>query len=308
MSDKIKETKTLIWKLIRSDVKGFLIVATISMGIVVIFPIYWITKLTILASIFIITMFISMIASAIKEIKEITERITPPLSKAFDKIPEDLILENHEELLDIENLNGDLNYTLKQKLVSLSNREIEHWGFYVRSSNLQGNPINLKAYKIDSTGEVVRDPSFKVESIQRGKDTQIFLIDFLTSKSPEIEFMIEYSLNRLFPALFTSGEYTVTTFPRRVKKYKIEIKLPKGIKKIERCCITKTAGGGGVIENGCYLRDSEGLVPVQETCYPHSQLSKEISIDNEDGRQKIVLESESGLNKEDSVKIWWLCS
>lgn len=101
--------------------------------------------------------------------------------------------------------------------------------------------------------------------------------------------------------MLTSGEHVSTIFPRQVKKYKIEIKLPKEIQKIERCCITKKARGGGVIENGCYSGNSGKPVPIQETCYPHNQLNREIDIDNKEGRYKMVLESESGLNKEDSV-------
>lgn len=259
--------------------------------------------LIVLLTIFVV-LFISMIHSAINAIKVKNEQITPSISKLFEEIPEDVILENHEELNDIENLNGDFNYTSKLKLVSLSNSKIDHWQHLFICPSLQEN-INLKAY-INNNGEVVKKPSLEIEPYLKGKDTQASRIFF--PKAPEIDFTIEYSQNRIFPEMLTAGEWVETEFPRQVKRYKIEIKLPMEIRKIERCCITKKASGGGIIENGCYSMDDGKLVPLPETCYPHNQLEKEININNEEERWKIVLKSESSLNKGDSVHIWWLCS
>lgn len=155
------ETKRskILWELIKLAWKPSLPVIAILLTIVTYFG-FELSKIQLVflfvLLLILVTLLGSMIYLAIKEIKEKNEQITPPLSKSFEKLPEDLILENHEELYDIENLNGDYNFTLKQELASLSNSKIEQWYHTVSSSNLQGNPINLKAYKIGSNEKVVQ--------------------------------------------------------------------------------------------------------------------------------------------------------
>lgn len=313
MEDKLEETK--YHKIVVTLIKFHLGLTLAVIAILIAIIMYFGSELSKILLIFLLVLLtisvillISMLIPAIKEIKVKNEQTTPSIPKVFEKIPKDVIFENYEELTDIENLNGDLNYTSKLKLASLSNKKIKHWIHFAKSSNLQKNPINLKAYLIGNNGEVIRDHLLDVESIREGINSQIFLINLSSFKTSEIEFMIEFPINRIFPAMLTTGEYITTTFPRQVKKYKFEIRLPEGVQKIERFCITKKMRDGGIIENVCYSVDGEEHVPIQEICYPHNQLGKEIRIVKEEGRYKIVLKSESGLNADDSVKIWWLCS
>lgn len=305
------EKSRICWELVKSAWKRALVIISVLLA----FIFYYGTKLSngllvfLLALLSILVALVgSMIFSAINEIKAKNEQTTPSISRLFENLPGDVFLENHEEIIDIENLNGDYNLTLKQKLVSPSENNIKEWLFFYASPDLKENPTNLKAYRINDNGNAVRDNPLKVESIRKGKDSQLFLIDFVPPKTSKIAFMIELSLNRIFRAMRTDGEWVTYTFPRQVKKYKMEIKLPKVIQKIERLCITKKSIGGDVFESGCYSVNNGVPEQIQETCFPHSQLIKEISIAQDAGRYKIVLDSKTGLNKDDSVKIWWICS
>jgi hypothetical protein len=261
-----------------------------------------------IALFFVFTLFFLMIHLATKEIKEKNEKITPSVHEIFNKEPEDVILKNYYQIFDIKNLNGDCTVTVKEKLARLSGKKLNHWLYLVGNSNIP-EYMNMKAYKLDN-GEPITNLPLKVEPYLKQKKLQVFQIDFLTSKEKEIEFMIEYSINRIFSEMLTVGEWIEMEFSRPLEKYKFEIKLPNGVQRIEKCCITKKAKSGEIIENGCYSLDEEGnLVPLEGTCFPPgSQIEKELNITKNVERKILSLESNSGLNKDDYVRIWWLCS
>ena len=109
---------------------------------------------------------------AVKEIAEKNEEITPSVSEIFEKEPEDVIIKNYEKLIVIKNLIGDSNFTLKKKLARLSQKEIDHWPFFIGTPTIQEN-INIKAYKI-ANGRAIREVPLKVDTHLKQKNLTVF--------------------------------------------------------------------------------------------------------------------------------------
>lgn len=258
---------------------------------------------------FIFTLFFLMIRLAAKEIKEKNEKITPSIPEIFKREPKDVIIKNFKEIVDIKNLKGDCNTIVEQEIVRSSGEKIAHWQFLVGNSNIPGN-LNIEAYKIDN-GRPITDCPLKVEPYLKQKNLQVFRIYFLSSEQAQ-KFMIKYSLNRVLPEMLTVGEWVSMDFTRQVEKYEFEIKLPNEVQEIKKCCVTKTGSRGEITENGCFsINDGGNLVPLKETCFPPTNEIKgelNLNVPESGGRKILSLRSNSGLNQDESVRIWWICS
>lgn len=310
----IEETESweVLKDLIRASLKTYFVwLLPISLGIVSYFGLQDMLSIiqTVLLFVlyFIFALCFIMIYFAIREIKKKNEKIIPNVSEIFEREPKDVIIEDYQQTVDIKNLNGDCNITACEKLARLSGKKIHHWLVYVGNSKIP-EYLNIKAYQIHN-GTTLTNSPLNVEPILKQKNLQVFRIDFLPSK--QIEFEIKYSLNHIFPEMLTVGEWINMEFTRQLERYKFEAILPNDVQKIEKCCITKKASSGPIIESGCYSTDNrDDLVPLQETCFPPaSQIESELNISsNSGGRKTISLESQSALDEDDSVRIWWLCS